>query len=32
MWQYDILHVEGVGSIDNNRLADGVKLKDLVLQ
>jgi lysozyme len=32
MWQYDILHVEGVGSIDNNKLADGVNLKELVLE
>jgi len=31
MWQYDILHVEGVGSIDNNRLAEGVKLDKLIL-
>jgi lysozyme len=31
MWQYDILHVEGVGSIDNNRLADGVRLDKLIL-
>jgi lysozyme len=32
MWQYDILHVEGVGSIDNNRLAEGVRLEDLIMQ
>lgn len=32
MWQYDILHVEGVGSIDNNRLAEGVKLDKLILR
>jgi lysozyme len=32
MWQYDILHVEGVGSIDNNRLAEGVRLEDLIFQ
>ena len=32
MWQYDILHVNGVGSIDNNRLADGVRLEDLILK
>ena len=32
MWQYDILHVEGVGSIDNNRLADDVKLEQLILK
>ena len=31
MWQYDILHVDGVGSIDNNRLAEGVKLEQLIL-
>jgi len=32
MWQYDILHVEGVGSIDNNRLTEGVKLEQLILK
>ena len=32
MWQYDILHVDGVGSIDNNRLAEGVKLDKLILR
>jgi hypothetical protein len=32
MWQYDILHVEGVGNIDNNKLADGVRLEDLMLK
>ena len=34
MWQYDTLPVKGLGrgKIDNNRLADGVKLEQLILK